>query len=1372
MKRRKSRIIAWIAAAAMALSMTPTMAFGESSSTFAGGSGTESDPYVIKTAEQLAAVAGDLDAHYVLDSDIDLSSYGTWTPVGEFENTNGDGETPDQSKAFSGVFDGKGHKITGINVDGNMAAGLFGVTAGAEIKDLSLENVSVKGTCMVGAAVGYAFESSINNVDITGDNNKLEGNLSENDAFGPGSGVTAPNMIALVTGAGMDSEFNYCDVDGAKVVVETKSEASAYTENVHDVGILGGGFEGCRLYNCTVKNSSINVDNGPYVYGIGGLSGCAVSAPYVTGCKTENVSVSVNGQHAYLIGGMLGYTGTTGNADATNVNLCSAGGSVTVGSDAERIGKLIGGGYYIEGTKAFFPVPARYDISESSADVAVTGKSDAGMAGYSTELDTIDGVRGDVKVFAGGDGSASSPYIITTPEALYSVRYAPSADYKLGEDIDLDMFNADMGAYVYHGWLPIGTVDFSTGYDKPNMSKIFSGNFDGGGHTVSNIIVDVMPDSAGMMISGGLFGYTMDMTGSGANIHDLIVKDVSVNVDESMVTDDHGSMATGGVIGYAMNGGSVTNVTLTASEGKRNMISGSNCVGAIIGGSSSVNIANCRSEKTDINVLGNNKFDNGRIIQYDMAECGGGIVGGGFGGSIKSCTVNDVNINAEGNEPVGLGGLCGSGQLMTEISGNGVNAIINAPKGGHAIGGLCGYTGNGTQPTGDVNSDPAAPTSVTGNTVNASVSAPGATHVGGLVGTGMYYLGMEHRFNASGNTITGSVTAGTDENSVYGFSAPGAVAGRAVGCTIGENNTDGLTINGNKASAVTGTTSMMYESSDQYDDKDSGSLISAISEEYQQLFTGATFNSKYDHYWHDYSAAVIGTGKTFGQEDDSTDADILAAVMKQSIGGSEADFDAKKLKDQFFCDFRTVDGKKLDRLVFNGTQISGYDAGGSELFSHAYRYIGMSDIFMGEQPVMEDFTILKSLDENSGEYTYFFIAPDTPDETFHIEFRYGSSLDDLKKYAEGSYANWMAAGIPVSALSEKNEAAIEKVISLFCVENAVGNDFDGDGQPDARTASSLSQLGDLVGTWDCNVSNYPEAEEYGITGMYCVLDAEGHGKTFVRSKGSDRYVQSAEYDYYAYDNDSNGVSGVYVPYTEDETPVGGRYEIIGNTLKFTTLDDKTISYTKRSSGGGHSGVSHTGSGNSNTGNTNDQGQNGNNASNGGFTDVSTNAYYTDAVKWAVEKKITSGISATTFSPDASCTRAQIVTFLWRNAGSPAVTGSASKFIDVASDAYYADAVAWALEKGITSGTSMTTFSPDATCTRAQIVTFMWRSAGSPAASGTAQQFGDISANAYYAAAAAWAVEKGITSGTSETKFSPDSACTRAQSVTFIYRAYK
>ena len=128
--------------------------------------------------------------------------------------------------------------------------------------------------------------------------------------------------------------------------------------------------------------------------------------------------------------------------------------------------------------------------------------------------------------------------------------------------------------------------------------------------------------------------------------------------------------------------------------------------------------------------------------------------------------------------------------------------------------------------------------------------------------------------------------------------------------------------------------------------------------------------------------------------------------------------------------------------------------------------------------------------------------------------------------------------------------------------------------------------------------------------------------------------------------------------------------------------------------------------------------------------------------------------------------------MWRNAGSPAVSGSASKFTDVSSDAYYADAVAWAVEKGITSGTSATVFSPDATCTRAQIVTFLWRGSGSPASASAVQQFSDISLNAYYAPAAAWAVENGITSGTSATKFSPDSACTRAQSVTFIYRAYK
>ena len=168
-----------------------------------------------------------------------------------------------------------------------------------------------------------------------------------------------------------------------------------------------------------------------------------------------------------------------------------------------------------------------------------------------------------------------------------------------------------------------------------------------------------------------------------------------------------------------------------------------------------------------------------------------------------------------------------------------------------------------------------------------------------------------------------------------------------------------------------------------------------------------------------------------------------------------------------------------------------------------------------------------------------------------------------------------------------------------------------------------------------------------------------------------------------------------------------------------------------------------------------------------FTDVPTSAYYYDAVLWAVENGVTEGTSATTFSPDMSCTRAQMVTFLWRAAGSPKATGS-NPFTDVQAGSYYYDAVLWAVEQGITSGTSATTFAPDATCTRAQTVTFLYRAAGSPAVSGGS--FSDVSADAYYADAVAWAVSEGVTVGTSDTTFSPDVNCTRAQIVTFMYRA--
>lgn len=167
-----------------------------------------------------------------------------------------------------------------------------------------------------------------------------------------------------------------------------------------------------------------------------------------------------------------------------------------------------------------------------------------------------------------------------------------------------------------------------------------------------------------------------------------------------------------------------------------------------------------------------------------------------------------------------------------------------------------------------------------------------------------------------------------------------------------------------------------------------------------------------------------------------------------------------------------------------------------------------------------------------------------------------------------------------------------------------------------------------------------------------------------------------------------------------------------------------------------------------------------------FTDVSTSDYYYDAVLWAADNGVTGGTSATTFSPNVTVTRAQMVTFLWRAHGSPKATG-ANPFTDVSTSDYYYDAVLWAVANGVTNGTSATTFSPDAPVTRAQAVTFQWRAAGSPVVSGSS--FGDVAADAYYVNAVTWAVANGITNGTSDTTFSPDVVVSRAQAVTFLWR---
>lgn len=171
-----------------------------------------------------------------------------------------------------------------------------------------------------------------------------------------------------------------------------------------------------------------------------------------------------------------------------------------------------------------------------------------------------------------------------------------------------------------------------------------------------------------------------------------------------------------------------------------------------------------------------------------------------------------------------------------------------------------------------------------------------------------------------------------------------------------------------------------------------------------------------------------------------------------------------------------------------------------------------------------------------------------------------------------------------------------------------------------------------------------------------------------------------------------------------------------------------------------------------------------------FADVSEEEYYGYPVLWALKMGITTGTSATTFAPDKACTRAQVVTFLWRAEGSPEPTTTESPFADVSPDAYYYKAVLWAVEQGITQGTGKGRFSPDNPCTRGQVATFLWRAQGQPNPTDSTNPFSDVAPEDYYYHAVLWAVEQGITQGTGKGKFSPDNPCTRGQIVTFLYRA--
>lgn len=330
---------------------------------FAGGSGTVQDPWQVANAEQMNQVKNQLDGHYVLTADIDLSSVAGFDPIGTFtpaSEKEEDAETPSDKTAFTGTFDGGGHTISNVAVSSKYENGvaLFGCISGenAELKNLTVENITVASATgmYVGGIVGYANGKELTNLFLTGDKNSVTGHF----------------LVGGIVGA------SHADLK------DCKAQASVILsgDNTQGAGIIVGGAEACSVENCEASGTVQAEGNGSY--SIGGLAGCFHDSEYAKNCKADSVTI-IAGENCTLIGGLTGHAGTQSGA-ATQITGCSATNiTVKAAETATRIGGIVGGGFYLKAYKEYYAEPTMFDVVNCTASGKIDGGKYVGsIAGY------------------------------------------------------------------------------------------------------------------------------------------------------------------------------------------------------------------------------------------------------------------------------------------------------------------------------------------------------------------------------------------------------------------------------------------------------------------------------------------------------------------------------------------------------------------------------------------------------------------------------------------------------------------------------------------------------------------------------------------------------------------------------------------------------------------------------------------------------------------------------------------------------------------------------------------------------------------------------------------------------------------------------
>ena len=1526
-----------------------------------------------------------MNAHYKLGNDITLT--GTWTPLGTFEAANEDGETPDMSKAFTGVFDGDGKTISGLKVNGGIAAGLFGCVANGTVKKVTIQNATVSGSCMAAAAVGYAYNSTVENVKLTA--TESQQNTITANVLNYQSTDMAPNMVAGIVGAGMDSTIKDCTVENTKMTVTGLQQAAGWGSNVHDMGLLGGGLEGTSLEGCTVKNSELIV-TGAYSFGIGGLSGCAMGADHVKDCTVNNVKITL-GDNAYLTGGLVGYAGKT-DGEVTELSSCkSENVQITAGASSSRIGGLIGGGFYLPLYKSYYPVPTSYSVTgHKVTDAAITTGANSAALGLVAGQGYLSSVSGTEAT--GAINNAESVVVCGASEDEHSTflydlseTYQPlfeGASFKT----DYDQYWSDYAAAVVGkaasekanavGLMKasIGASWDSKGGESKSFCCAFTNNIatlDFNGSVITGYDADgkvVFSHAYKYLLDGHLYGPAQDGSSEQTAKMDMtIYESLDGNEDEfkyfAMCGDTPGTT-------YHIEfryGSSLEDLEQMYSGKYAYWLAAGIPTGAVSGQSKVMmsnvialfcaeNLASMTTEetKTQREPLVGTWLPEGNGKTLVLAE--DGTVNGGK---------DNVFYAYNGKLITVVDDVC-TGYAYTLSNDNKTLTLSDAD--GKQIESYTKWDGYYNVSIRD---------NITGGSVSVKDSAvkakPGETVTFTVTPTETYTATSVGYWTVARDGKEGKLeTLKANEDGSYSFTMPDSSV--VIGAAFQANPfiSGGSSSSSGRVGGTKETDWYIYASNehaylptqnaqptarlfvDQRILNQSDTTLTLETREYTDagykvvgtqtytheqlvsLFTDATektttYNTQNVTYKRldtaafprvqsltagnkVYLVAKIGRDAwvdakgeavyRWTSTEDSTVTENVSKAPKPIVWlynlteNSHRGSIVREILKNLNIQIGTIDGSKLDENIGYLVGWDGYESTNPTYNTNSYdvEYILMGNL---TETQMDDFldgmsaqnirVNLKSVPTawTAGKtFSELFAIMAKEDEAFKAILALDSMIYDAEQLDEKTYSqkegwsNFQKALDDANAILQGEEereakeylAACETLKQAYLVvtekkaltgELALSLSKQKDGKyqisaalengPEGAQFSYVWQnnaTGQTLDNWSADALRQVKLTITGTGNFYGTLSAtlSVPSDPVYRTSASTSSI-TVEVDAVPKTRNMPAVTNYVVQLYQGEKLVAEKNSAQAGSFTFSDLSRNTsytvklyaenpvgrgnvltADVTTRSGGSSSSGTTYAVTTPSNTANGTVT-VSPKNASKGstvtvtvkpdsgyaldqltvkdgsgkqitltdkgngqftftmpaskvtveagfakteqpgttGFTDVSASAYYADAVAWAVSQGITTGTSATTFSPDASCTRGQIVTFLWRAAGSPSPKGTSS-FADVPAESYYAQAVAWAVENGITNGTGEGTFSPDTPCDRSQSVTFLFRALGGKTAGDAA--FSDVPAGSYYASAVAWAAEQGITTGTSSTTFSPNDTCTRGQIVTFLYRGYQ